>query len=79
MAGIWLIAFVLQWVLLILLAILMAGVLRYLSFVQRNIHLVTRYATRFEKGDRISHFELADLSGFPVVSIESGIICKIAR
>lgn len=68
MIGIWVVAFVLQWALLLLLAILMIGVLRYLSFVQRNIHLVTRYASRFEQGDRISHFELSDLNGLPVLS-----------
>ncbi len=68
MTGIWIIAFALQWVLLLLLAILTVGVLRYLSFVQNNIHLVTRYASRFEEGDRISHFELPNLEGLPVVS-----------
>lgn len=68
MAGIWIVAFALQWALLLLLAMLMVGVLRYLGFVQRNIHLVTRYASRFEQGDRISHFELSDLEGLPIVS-----------
>lgn len=68
MAGIWIVAFVLQWVLLLLLAVLMVGALRYLGFVQKNIHLVTTYATRFEEGDRISHFELADLNSLPAVS-----------
>ncbi len=68
MTGMWFIAFVLQWVLLLLLAVLMVGVLRYLNFVQRNIHLVTQYASRFDQGDRISHFELPNLEGLPVVS-----------
>lgn len=68
MEGIWLVAFVLQWVIILLLAALMAGVLRYLGFVQRNIHLVTKYTSRFEEGDRISHFELPNLEGLPVVS-----------
>lgn len=68
MAGMWIVAFVLQWALLLLLAVLMVGVLRYLNFVRQNVHLVTRYASRFEQGDRISHFELPDLAGLPVVS-----------
>lgn len=68
MTGIWLIVFVLQWLLLLLLAVLMVGVLRYLSFVQRNIHLVAQYSSRFDLGERISHFELPDLEGLPVVS-----------
>jgi hypothetical protein len=68
MAGMWIVAFVLQWVLLLLLAVLVVGALRYLGFVQKNIHLVTRYATRFEEGDRISHFKLTDLNSLPAVS-----------
>ncbi|MGB8345309.1 MAG: hypothetical protein WCD86_10525 [Ktedonobacteraceae bacterium] len=68
MTGMWIVAFVLQWALLLLLAVLIVGVLRYLGFVQKNIHLVTRYASRFEQGDRISHFELSDLNGLPVLS-----------
>jgi peroxiredoxin len=68
MAGLWIVAFVLQWVLLLLLTVLMVGVLRYLGFIQQNIHLVIRYASRFEQGDRISHFELPDLEGLSVVS-----------
>ena len=68
MTGMWVVAFVLQWILLLLLAVLVVGVLRYLSFVQLNIHLVTRYASRFELGDRISQFELPNLEGLPVVS-----------
>lgn len=68
MTGIWVIAFILQWLLLLLLAILMVGVLRYLNFVQNNIHLVIKYASRFEEGDRIDHFELSDLNGFPTAS-----------
>lgn len=68
MTGMWIVAFVLQWVLLLLLTVLLIGVLRYLGLVQKNIHLVTRYASRFEEGDHINHFELADLEGLPVVS-----------
>ncbi len=68
MEGIWLVAFVLQWIIVLLLVVLMVGVLRYLDFVRRNIHLVTRYASRFEEGDRINRFELSDLNGLPAVS-----------
>jgi thiol-disulfide isomerase/thioredoxin len=68
MTGMWIIAFALQWVLLLLLTVLMIGTLRYLGLVQKNIHLVTRYTSRFEEGDRVGHFELADLKGLPVVS-----------
>lgn len=68
MSGMWMIAFVLQWIVLLIFAVLIVGVLRYLSFVQGNIHAVTHYASRFEQGDRISHFELPNLEGLPVVS-----------
>lgn len=68
MTGMWLVAFVLQWVLLLLFAVLLVGVLRYLSFIQQNIHLVMQYASRFEQGDRIKHFELLNLEGLPIVS-----------
>ncbi len=68
MTGMWIVAFVLQWILLLLLTILLIGSLRYLGRVQKNIHLVTRYSTRFEEGDHIGHFELSDLNDLPVVS-----------
>jgi peroxiredoxin len=68
MMGMWVVAFVLQWVLLLLLAVLLVGVLRYLGLVQKNIHLVTRYASRFEEGDRIGRFELTDLNDLPILS-----------
>jgi hypothetical protein len=68
MTGMWAIAFALQWILLLLLAVLMIGTLRYLGFVQRNIHLVTHYASRFDTGDHLSNFKLPSLAGLPVVS-----------
>jgi len=68
MSGMWIVAFALQWIVLLIFAVLIVGVLRYLRFVQSNIHVVTHYASRFEQGDRISHFELPGLKGLPVVS-----------
>lgn len=68
MPGMWMIAFVLQWIVLLIFAVLIVGVLRSLNYIQGNIHAVTHYASRFEQGDRISHFELPNLEGLPVVS-----------
>ena len=68
MGPMWIVGFVIQWILVLLLAVLMVGVLRYLSFVQRNIHLVMQYSSRFDQGDRISHFKLPNLEGLPVLS-----------
>jgi len=63
MEGIWLIAFVLQWILLLLLAVLMGGVLRLLGSVQQRLQLVAPPTSRFELGERVSDFELPDLDG----------------
>lgn len=68
MSEMWIVAFILQWIILLIFAVLIVGVLRYLNFVQSNIQAVTDYASRFERGDRISHFELPGLEGLPVIS-----------
>jgi len=61
MHGIWLVAFVLQWILLLLLAVLFAGVLRFLASFQEKIQLAAPPVSRFELGERVGAFELPDL------------------
>ncbi len=71
MQGIWFVAFVLQWVLLIVITVLLAGVLRYLAAFQERMKLAAPPISRFELGERVSDFELPDLRGgiFPSRSL----------
>ncbi len=66
--GIWLVAFVLQWAVLLLLVILLAGVLRYLATFQEKIRLAAPTISIFEVGQRVSDFVLPDLRGASVAS-----------
>lgn len=61
MQGIWLVAFVLQWIVLLILLFLVAGLFRYLGSMQGRSELATSRATRFEVGESIDHFVLKDL------------------
>jgi thiol-disulfide isomerase/thioredoxin len=70
MTGIWLVAFILQWLLLGLLTVLFAGILRYLSAFQERMQAVAPVTTVFELGQRIFEFELPDVSGAFVQSKE---------
>lgn len=63
MYGIWVVAFALQWVLLLVLTVLVAGMLRYLSNVQDRVDAFAPYVSRFDVGDRIANFTLPTLAG----------------
>lgn len=56
MQGIWLIAFILQWAMLLLLAVLLAGVLRFLASFQEKMALAAPPISRFELGERTGDF-----------------------
>ncbi|MGI8968696.1 MAG: TlpA family protein disulfide reductase [Chloroflexota bacterium] len=68
MTGVWVVAFALQWTLLVLVAVLLVGVLRYLSSVQERIELAAPHITKFELRDHVSDFDLPDLDGRTVGS-----------
>ncbi len=68
MHGIWLIAFILQWIVLLLLAALLAGVLRYLAAFQEKVRLAAPTISIFEVGQRVSDFALPDIQGKSVAS-----------
>lgn len=68
MQGIWLVAFVLQWIVLLALLLLVAGLFRYLGSMQGRSELALSRATQLEQGERIDHFVLNDLQGHPVDS-----------
>lgn len=68
MHGIWLIAFILQWVMLLLLVVLMAGVLRYLTAFQEKIRLAAPTITIFEVGQRVGDFTLPNIHGNTIAS-----------
>lgn len=61
MQGIWLVAFGLQWVLLLILVVLVAGILRYLGSIQERMNLAAPRISRFDLGERVTDFELPDI------------------
>lgn len=63
MEGIWVVAFALQWALLLMLTVLVAGVLRYLQSVRERISLIAPPISFLEVGERIPAFSSHDLQG----------------
>lgn len=63
MQGLWLVAFGLQWLLILILCVLVAGILRYLGSIQEKIDLVAPAISRFALGERVSEFTLQDIWG----------------
>jgi hypothetical protein len=61
--GLWLVAFGLQWLLILILCVLVAGILRYLGSIQEKIDLVAPAISRFALGERVSEFTLPDIWG----------------
>lgn len=61
MGGMWIVAFVLQWILILLLAIMMIGVLRYLASLQKSSLPADR--SRYEVGEHVDNFKLPDIHG----------------
>ena len=63
MSTIWAITIALQWILLLLLALVTAGVLRYLGRVDALLSARNPPTTKYELGDRVDEFELYDSTG----------------
>jgi hypothetical protein len=61
--GIWLVLFVSQWTLLLLLSAVLIGVLRYLSRIQDRIDLAAPQISRFETHQAVGDFELPTSEG----------------
>jgi AhpC/TSA family len=66
MGGFWIVAFLVQWFLLIMLSILIFGILRYLRSIQSQLQTTSQRVTRFSQGDKISNLTLVDLDGSSV-------------
>ncbi|MGH2388866.1 MAG: TlpA family protein disulfide reductase [Chloroflexota bacterium] len=63
MSGIWLSAFILQWLLLGVVTVLLAGLLRYLAAFQERMQLAAPVTSVFELGQKIVDFQLPDAYG----------------
>ncbi len=63
MEGIWLIAFLVQWALLLFLAVLVAGVLRQLRFMQERWQLAAPPVTVYELHQQVAEIVLPDVTG----------------
>ncbi|MGH2411438.1 MAG: peroxiredoxin family protein [Chloroflexota bacterium] len=63
MQGPWIAVFVAQWVLLVFLTVLVAGVLRYLGAIQERLTLAAPHISRYELGDAIDSFTLPTIDG----------------
>lgn len=63
MTGFWLVAFLVQWMLLIVLSVLIFGMLRYLQSIKSRIEVAVPRITRFELGDKVSDLTLPRLDG----------------
>lgn len=71
MQGLWLIAFLVQWVLVLTLIVLVIGVLRYLVSVKERWNLAIPAITKYELQQRIDDFELPDGAGVIVKSTDA--------
>lgn len=63
MQGAWLIAFTVQWVMVLILALLVIGILRHLVIMEQRWNLATPPISAYEKGQRIAEFELPNPTG----------------
>lgn len=68
MQGLWLIAFLVQWAIVLMLAVLVIGILRYLASVKERWNLAIPAITKYELQQRIDDFELPDVAGMIVKS-----------
>ena len=66
MQGPWLIAFFVQWMLVIILLVLVVGILRYLSSVKERWTLAVPAITRYELGEIVADFEAPDMRNSPI-------------
>lgn len=67
MEGIWLIAFLVQWVLMVFLGLLVIGILRQLNVMQQRWNMAAPPITALEIGDELPPVTLPDLHGSAVV------------
>ncbi|HLW01832.1 MAG TPA: hypothetical protein VKT82_24475 [Ktedonobacterales bacterium] len=63
MPGPWFILFVVQWVIVLVLVLLVAGILRHLAAVEERWNLAVPPITSYELGQRITDFELQSAAG----------------
>ncbi|MBX5457010.1 MAG: redoxin domain-containing protein [Thermogemmatispora sp.] len=63
MTGLWLLVFLVQWLLLIVLYCIVFAILRYLASLQSRLGQASVRVTRFEAGDKVSDFTLTDVAG----------------
>lgn len=63
MPGPWAIAFVVQWLLVLVLIVLVAGILRQLSLLQQGVNTAVPVVSTYRNGQRIDDFELPDANG----------------
>jgi peroxiredoxin len=68
MQGPWLVAFIVQWVIVLVLTLLVAGILRHLARVEERWNLAAPPISAYELGQRIAEFELPDAAGTKVQS-----------
>lgn len=68
MQGPWLIAFIVQWVVVLVLILLVVGVLRHLGNLEEQWRLATPPISSYEIGQAISEFELPDAVGTMIQS-----------
>jgi hypothetical protein len=61
--GIWLVAFVLQWILLLVLLVTLAGFLRYFATIEERLDQSVPRITKFQSGDSIGSFQLPNARG----------------
>lgn len=70
MQGLWLIAFLVQWAIVLILAVLVIGVLRYLVSVKERWNLAIPAVTKYELQQHIDDFELPDVAGVMIKSTD---------
>lgn len=70
MQGLWLIAFLVQWFVVLMLTALVIGVLRYLVSVKERWNLAVPAITKYELQERIDDFELPNSTGIIVKSTD---------
>jgi peroxiredoxin len=70
MQGPWFILFVVQWVIVLVLVFLVAGILRHLAAVEERWKLAAPPITSYELGQRIADFELPNAAGALVRMID---------
>ncbi len=70
MQGLWLIAFIVQWAIVLMLVTLVIGILRYLVSVKERWNLAIPAITKYELQEQIDDFELPNVVGIKIKSID---------